>query len=258
MYTQAGSHRETHTIRQDVEPGSAIVIVHRTWTATQHSHLLMLHMQQSMTSQHTVPCSSSHLSTVLKISNQSVTTKSQHKHAATAAATFRLHHCLPCSRQQRIATRPDALVRYNTADDTANTAGHRHFCHSHSSCTQLSPQVLPSKHILSSGWLDSNHCRPSPAAQQHTQAPTRSRPGILPPFCTAAADALPPAGADHFAVTVLGCVKNCTPALPYMCRSPTKLPLQPVKLNMGRGTGMGTLMPTMPTCSSKVMTQLLH
>lgn len=39
-------------------------------------------------------------------------------------------------------------------------------------------------------------------------------------------------------------VKNCTPALPYMCRSPWKEPRQPVKEKNGRGTGMGTLMPT--------------
>ena len=40
------------------------------------------------------------------------------------------------------------------------------------------------------------------------------------------------------------CVKNWTPALPYMCRSPAKEPRQPVKEKKGSGTGMGTLMPT--------------
>lgn len=92
-------------------------------------------------------------------------------------------------------------------------------------------------------------------AGKHTEcahAPTRSNPGILPPFDSAAAAALPAAGADHFAVTVFGCVKNWTPALPYMCKSPTKLPRQPVKLNMGRGTGIGTLIPTMPTCEADI------
>jgi hypothetical protein len=71
-------------------------------------------------------------------------------------------------------------------------------------------------------------------AGKHTgsaHAPTRSNPGILPPLDSAAAAALPAAGADHFAVTVFGCVKNWTPALPYMCKSPTKLPRQPVKLH---------------------------
>lgn len=37
---------------------------------------------------------------------------------------------------------------------------------------------------------------------------------------------------------------TCTPALPYMCRSPAKDPLHPVNEKKGRGTGMGTLMPT--------------
>ena len=50
----------------------------------------------------------------------------------------------------------------------------------------------------------------------------------------------------------LTCVKNWRPALPYMCRSPWKEPLQPVKEKNGSGTGMGTLMPTIPTstCSA--------
>lgn len=43
-------------------------------------------------------------------------------------------------------------------------------------------------------------------------------------------------------------VRTCTPARPYMCRSPAKEPRQPVKEKKGSGTGMGTLM---PTCSEK-------
>ena len=58
----------------------------------------------------------------------------------------------------------------------------------------------------------------------------------------------------HFSIggekaAVWTCVKNWRPALPYMWRSPWKEPRQPVNEKKGSGTGMGTLMPTIPTCT---------
>ena len=51
---------------------------------------------------------------------------------------------------------------------------------------------------------------------------------------------------NQVAVTALVSVKNATPSLPMACRSPKKDSLWPVNGKVENGTGMPTLMPTMP------------
>src|SRR5215472_11796356 len=47
-------------------------------------------------------------------------------------------------------------------------------------------------------------------------------------------------------IVTLSCVKNWTPSLPCICRSPKNESFQPLKGNQAMEAGTPTLMPTMP------------
>ncbi len=58
-------------------------------------------------------------------------------------------------------------------------------------------------------------------------------------------------GLGHRWVITLPRVKNFTPSGPYMCVSPTSESFQPPNECHATGTGIGTLIPTIPTCTAR-------
>ena len=58
------------------------------------------------------------------------------------------------------------------------------------------------------------------------------------------------AGSPQREVTTLPRVKKCTPSVPWAWESPNSERFQPPKEKYAIGTGIGTLIPTMPTSTS--------